>query len=200
MGNLDFHLYILNHLKKKEGGMSSAVLLHQLQVLEQQRNGSSSSAATGGKRKRASSSSSSSLAAGASGLVNKMGGTPNDKKKKAKSGEAEEDVRAKRFKAALEQLAAQGTPNKGRGRQRVNGMQKTDALVAAVRKANARQQANRTRPNLARLRTTDRMTAKSSKSSMKSVLSLSGRAARKKKEPKWHIQKESKEPREVPKW
>jgi hypothetical protein len=186
-------------VKKKEGGMSSAVLLHQLQVLEQQRNGSSSTA--GGKRKRASSSSSSSLAAGASGLVNRMGGTPNDNnKKKAKRGEAEEDVRAKRFKAALEQLAAQGTPNKGRGRQRVNGMQKTDALVAAVRKANAKQQANRTRPNLTRLRTTDRATAKSSKSSMKTILSLSGRSARKKKEPKWHIQKESKELREVPKW
>jgi hypothetical protein len=170
--------------------MSNAVLLHQLQVLENQRNASGASPSTG-KRKRTS------TAASLTGGVNRKGGE-DGKNKKSGSGE---DVRGKRFKAALEQLAAQGAPpNKGRGRQKKHGMQKADALVAATRKANQRQQADRTRPNLRHLLSTDKAATKLGKPLVKSVISLGGRGLRKKKERKWHIQKDDNKLHDVPKW
>jgi hypothetical protein len=182
--------------------------LHQLQVLEQQRNASSNSSATG-KRKRASSASS--FSTSASGLVNQLGTTStsssssttkanNGKDKNKPAAAGADDVRAKRFKAALEQLAAQDAPSRGRGRQRVNGMLKTDALVASIRKAHERQQADRTKPNLTRLRITDRAASKGAKSDVKSVITLSGRGKKKRRERKWHIKKDDDKPREVAKW
>lgn len=116
-------------------------------------------------------------------------------KQQSSNNPKESEQRGHRFKATLEQLLNEH--NRGR-RETRRSINKTSQLISAVRKANRRQQANRTHLNLRRLLLTDRGT-KLSKPTIKSVLSLSGRRLRKRREPKWRIKKEDKL-HEVPKW
>lgn len=186
--------------------MSNSVLLHQLQVLERNRKSSSGGNNLGTNKRRRrdedadliSTTTTSTLPFGL--MVNK-GAPASTKSSKASSkdkADEKEQVRARRFEAALEQLAAHdGKSTQGRAKRRKTkdgrqaAPQKADALLAAARRAAERQQADRTKTNLKQLTTTDEA-VQVARPLVKAVVTLSGRSDKKRKERKWHILKEDK--------
>lgn len=194
--------------------MSSTILLHQLQFLEKQRKvGTAPSSVTYGQRKRRGREVDEARDDGDSlaGMLkmDDRSRTPQTTNQRGTQDPSAtraptDDRAAKRFRAALEQLAGRdGTATRGRDRRRAGkrAPARADALLAAARRAATLQQADRTAANLRRLGRSD-AAARGAKPDVKSVLTLADRRRRKnraKRLKQWRLVREDK-PRELAQW